>query len=334
MCKLLVIAGGSPSSIIATAMFLRECSHLESPIEAIRSGQIKVVFTQAFQVGEHPKFGVSAALQAVRDLPEDGEVVWIGLGVNNQDPKMTENIFREIGDGRIFGVYDEHEPERWEALVETLDLSAPVFATGKTDTIHSAASLIAGELRRWGMFDQYTTLLRDAGDWADNRQMDVSDEAKALATDVSNATKVRMGDDAFRVTSLLHLLGDEKASVEFAVRLEEAKAINEAVEKALLEAVLDGLVLVIHKAPGKDGLVFDDTDAMIQGYRRAAFVAVVGEKSGEGPCIQVGVNGRHPRLGKTNLLQVLPGSTGIPAKATVRGTQNLPAILATLNALT
>ncbi len=125
MSKLLVIAGGSASSIIATYLYLSSgLVRIENVLQKIKVGEIQVIFTQAFQVGEHPKFGVSEALKAVRALPEDGQVVWIGLGVNNQDQKMTEDIFREIGIDHLHTVYDEHEPERWAVLIDKVRFSS------------------------------------------------------------------------------------------------------------------------------------------------------------------------------------------------------------------
>ncbi|MBI2473911.1 hypothetical protein HYV70_05165 [Candidatus Uhrbacteria bacterium] len=329
--KLLVIAGGSPSSIIATYLYLSDGGvDPETVLEQMKAGEIQVVFTQAFQVGEHPRFGVSEALKAVRELPKDGQVVWIGLGVNNQDPQMTENIFREIGIDRLHVVCDEHEPERWEALMEKLGFVSGQFSLKTKPEHRSAASIVAED---FGV--PIYEIFVQAGDWADNRQMDVSDEAQRIAFSISAATKLRMGDNAFRVTALLHLLGDREARKEFYVRLEAAGPVYAAVEEALANAQMQGQILVVHKKEGEAGLVFDDTDAMNQGYARAPFVVVIGEKSGEGPCIQVGVNNSHPTLGKTNLLQVLAdfGPTGIVPKVAIRGTENLFEILVRLNAL-
>ncbi len=177
----------------------------------------------------------------------------------------------------------------------------------------------------------------EAGDWVDNRHMDASYEAQRIGFGISAATKLKMGDNAFRVTTLLHLLGDQEARKEFYARLEAAGPVYAAVEEALDNAELVGQTLVVRKAEGEAGLIFDDTDAMNQAYLRegVAFAMVVGEKSGEGACVQVGVNNVHPTLGKTNLMQVLadfnPG--GASFKVSVRGTENLPAVLETLNAL-
>src|SRR3989338_1007483 len=167
--NLLVIAGGSASSIIATYLYLSDYGDPQSILDAIKAGEIQVIFTQAFQVGEHPKFGVSEALKAVRDLSKYGQVVWIGLGVNNQDPKMTENIFREIGIERLHAVCDEHEPERWEALMEKLGFVPGQFSL-KTKQEHRSATSIVAEDCGVPMDELFV----QAGDWADNRQMFVS----------------------------------------------------------------------------------------------------------------------------------------------------------------
>jgi hypothetical protein len=243
---------------------------------------------------------------------------------------MPENIFREIGKGRLRAVYDEHEPERWEALIRNLGFSSEKFRIKSKSTDLSATSIIADHFSI-----PLNEMLVQAGDWADNRHLPVYDRARKFGFSISAATKLKMGDNAFRVTTLLYLLGDREAQKEFSSRLEAAGPVYQAVDQALADAQMQGQILVVRKAQGEAGLVFDDTDAMNQGYARAPFVIVIGEKSGEGLCIQVGVSNNHPTLGKTNLLQVLSdfGATGIAPKVAIRGTERLFEILLALNSL-
>lgn len=323
--SLLIIAAGSPSTLFAVAGY---CQANGITANNLREGSVHIVFTQAFQVGVDPRSGKpSEALAAVQAAGLEDEVVLIGLPVNNRDPKMTTDFVRAVGP-RLVGIYDEHEPERWEALREELSLSAELFHTpGKGEGHLSAASIV-------GVNPAMQTLWVTAGDWADNRQLEVDVDAKALATDIDNAIKARITDNAFRITVIRHLLGDTEASEAFKARLAEGKAIEEATTAALEAAELCGKVLVIrHSAERR----INPVAAMMVGYRRAAFVAVVGPKAGEGDVVEMGCNDRHPTLGKTNLLQIFSAAGltagGISAKATVHGAENLDRMVEALNAL-
>lgn len=326
MSKTIIVAAGSPSTLFATAGF---CSAQGITPEQIRNGEVTVILTQAFQVGKDPRTGKSSpALAAVEALGPEDKVVLIGLPVNNREPQMTTDFVRAIG-SRLVGTYDEHEADRWGALQAELGLPADKFHTpGKGDGHLSAASIIGGE------FEAMPRLWVTAGDWADNRQLEVSAEAKALATDVDNAVKAKIADNAFRVTVIQYLLGDSEASKAFEVRLAEGKAIEQATNAALAAAEQNGNVLVIHQPSGTE---INQTSAMFAGYRKAPFVAITGAKSGEGEVVVVGCNDKHPGLGKTNLLEVFKAAgltaSGIPGKATVHGRENLGRMVEALNAL-
>jgi len=320
--KVLIIAGGSPSSILATALLCRARGITAGDIG---DGDVSVVFAQAFEVWGNDRSGRPYAVQtAIESLPEDGFVLWVGLGVNNRDPEMTASAFRAMG-ARITGVYDEHEPERWETLKTELGLHEGFFfCRGKEQGVLSAASLTASGADTDHIF-------RLAGDWADNRQLEVSPEAQALAWAIDTATKVRIVDNQFRVTTLLHLLDDPQAARLFQERLEEGMATEMATQAALDSAELCGNVLVIRQPSGVE---INQTSAMFSGYRRAPFVAIVGQKAGEGEVVVVGLNTRHADLGSTNLLQVLAEfqASGIPQKATIRG-GDVNTIVGVLNSL-
>lgn len=320
MKKLLVIAAGSPSTLLAVAGYL-----LARGISAaqVAAGEARVVFTQAFQVGEG-----SPARKAVAELAEDDEVVLIGLPVNNREPGMTTELVRAIG-SRLVGCFDEHGADLWAKLRDELGLASELFFTpGKGEGHLSAASIVGGE------FAAMPQLWVVAGDWADNRQLEVGPEAKALATGVDNAVKARIADNAFRVTVIRHLLGDAEATAAFEARLAEGKAIEAATNAALAAAELRGNVLVISQPVGVE---INQTNAMFAGYKWAPFVAITGAKAGEGEVVVVGCNGQHPQLGKTDLLETLKAAgltaSGIPGKATVHGAENLDKVVEALNAL-
>ena len=318
MAKTLIIAAGSPSTVIATAGFCLANYRIEQV-----GGDVNIIFTQAFQVGEG-----SLSRKAVEALGPEDKVVLIGLPVNNREPQMTTDFVRAIG-SRLIGTYDEHEPERWAALQVELGLAPELFHTpGKGEGHLSAASIVGNE------YPEMPGEWMAAGDWADNRQIEVTPEAKALATEVDSAVKTRIADNAFRVTVIRRLLGDPEATVAFRARLAEGKAIEEATARALAEAELNGQVLVLLQADRQE---INQTAAMFAGYRRAPFVAVVGVKSGEGEVVVVGCNDKHPTLGKTNLLEVFGAiglkASGIPAKATVYGREHLGPMVEALNTL-
>lgn len=292
----LIIAAGSPSTILAVAGY---CRAHGITARDIASGDTQIVFTQAFQVGVHPQFGVSPALEAVRALPENGKVCLIGLAVNNRDPGMTLNFVREIGRHRLIGVYDEHDAELWKELRAILGYSEDDerFVTpGKHVPYLSAASIIGYT------FEGMPPLWVAAGDYADDRHLCVSDEAIAVATAVDNACKATITDNLFRVAIVRYLLGSD----------------SEAAKRALAEAELRGNVLVVRQPVGRE---INHTQVMFAGYQYAPFVAVVGSKAGEAAAcvVTVGRNTQHAQFGKTDLLMVLRGlgASGIPEKATV-----------------
>lgn len=319
---MLIIAAGSPSTILAVACY---CHANQITADSIKSGRDKIIFTQAFQVGPG-----SVALTAVEGLSEHEQVVLIGLPVNNSGagPELTKNLLLAVG-SRLAGIYDEHEPERWAKIQEDLSLWPPsLFHTpGKGEGHLSAASIIGGA------FD-VPQLWVQAGDWADNRELVVSEEAKKLASDIDSAVKVRIADNLFRETVIRYLLGDQSSCDSFEQRLVESTVLERNTRAALAAAELDGKVLVVRQAKG---IEINQTAAMFSGYQIAPFVAIVGEKSGMGAVVTVGCNTRHPLLGQTDLLKLFQASglaaSGIACKATIGGVANLEAILVLLNTL-
>lgn len=318
---MLIISAGSPSTLIAVAGF---CLANNISAATIKSGSVRLVITQAFQVGPD-----STAYRAVENLDESEQVVLIGLPVNNKGagPELTKNLLRAIG-CRLAGIYDEHEPERWEKLEHELSLPKDLFHTpGKGDGHLSAASII-------GSAFEIPQLWLQAGDWADNRDLLVPAEAKTLASAIDGAVKVRMGDNLFRQSVILHLLGDADATLEFEQRCSEVHVLEANTASALAAAYIVGKVLVVRKTANVE---INQTAAMFQGYLKAPFVAVVGEKSGAGGVVTVGCDTKDSQLGQTDLLEVFRAAgleaSGISCTATVSGEESLEAVLGLLNAL-
>ena len=317
--KKLIIAGGSPSTIFGVAGF---CLRTQITPEQINSGEVGVIFTQAFQVGEG-----SPARQAVENLPADGEVAVIGLPVNNRKPEMTENLFRAIGD-RLEGVYDEHEPEKWVEFREKLELPSwkfhcPQGGKGLYGGLMSAASIVGNTVGS-------TTEWVEAGDFLDHRYLRVPERSRALALDVDRAVNARIADNEFRVTALFHLLDNDEASEAFRARLDEGRVVERATVECLKAAELRNNILVISLSEGTE---INYTAAMFAGYERAPFVVIVDKRADE-TVVAIGydvISG----LGQIDLLEILAelSPSGIPSKATILGQENFDRVVEILNSL-
>lgn len=316
----LIVAGGSPSTVIAVAEW---CKVKGITVEHFREGKADIVFTQASGVGKG-----SDALTAI-EADTERKIVVIGLPVNDRDLAMTTNFLHAVGEQRLT-VYDEHDRVAWAGVQKTLGFESKVFNTpGKGEGHLSAGSLIAYVHPGAGIPSDWV----GASDYLDNRNLIVSDDARKLAEQIDAALNVDIRNNKARVEAVLALLGDPQAKEGFEARVTEGKAIAEATRRALENAEFHGPVLVIKLASGEKINVGEATNNPRN--PAIAFVVIVGEKAGEkGVVIQIGLNRNHTTLGKSNLIDDLKkvGVTaiGVPGRVTVYDLNQLHLVVKTL----
>ena len=239
---------------------------------------------------------------------------------------MTIGLFQAIGD-RLVAVFDNHRERVWEKVRLTLNLNKKAFYVfNKSYGCLSTTSVV-------GKFCNVSELWRSAGDWLENKTT-VSNKARQLAISVNTATKARVKDNDFRVTAVLHLLGDLNASRIFEQRIVEGNFIQRTTEKVLKAAELMGNVVVVSKPAGAK---INERQAMLIAYRSAPFVVITGleHESGEDFCV-VGRKGTCSIVGGVSLIRVFEDAgvepKGSPDKVRIMNV-SLDAIVERLNGL-